>query len=161
MFRFIIKRLFYGLLVLFGVSTIVFFLFAILPGDPARMLMGQRADIASVEAIKKDLGLDKPVLVQYLNFLNDISPVSLHNTYDADSYWYLNDSKYGKTISLIHIGKLFFGFKKTIFAAILPGAARGNRNYCRGFPKDFITRGFSYSFSNDYRNIAWHSCSTF
>ncbi|MCK5079072.1 MAG: ABC transporter permease, partial [Bacteroidales bacterium] len=74
MLRFIIKRLWYGLLVLFGVVTVVFFLFNILPGDPARMMLGQRADIASVEAINKDLGRDQPLHIQYFNFLNDISP---------------------------------------------------------------------------------------
>ncbi|MBN1197990.1 MAG: hypothetical protein JXA23_01470, partial [Bacteroidales bacterium] len=59
MFRFILKRLLYGLLVLLGVILIIFFLFNILPGDPARMMLGQRADQASVEAINKDLGLDR------------------------------------------------------------------------------------------------------
>ena len=51
MIQFIIKRLFYGFLVLLGVITIVFLLFNVLPGDPARMMLGQRADITSVAAI--------------------------------------------------------------------------------------------------------------
>jgi peptide/nickel transport system permease protein len=51
--KFLIKRLLYGLLVLFGVITLVFILFNILPGDPARMMLGQRADISSVDAILK------------------------------------------------------------------------------------------------------------
>jgi peptide/nickel transport system permease protein len=54
---FVFKRLLYGLLVLFGVITLVFILFNILPGDPARMMLGQRADISSVEAFIKTLGL--------------------------------------------------------------------------------------------------------
>src|SRR5664279_1150411 len=101
---FIVKRLFYGLLVLFGVITLVFVLFNVLPGDPARMMLGQRADIATVEAINKDLGRDKPIITQYLNFLNDLSPLSLHNRVDKNSYWYLNKSKYGNPVSLIKIG---------------------------------------------------------
>src|ERR1035437_990153 len=101
---FIIKRLFYGLLVLFGVITLVFVLFNVLPGDPARMMLGQRADIATVEAINKDLGRDKPIITQYLNFLNDLSPLSLHNRVDKNSYWYLNKSKYGNPVSLIKAG---------------------------------------------------------
>mgnify|MGYP007089897573 FL=1 len=55
MIQFILKRLMYGFLVLIGVITIVFLLFNVLPGDPARMMLGQRADLASVEAINKDL----------------------------------------------------------------------------------------------------------
>ena len=100
--NYIIRRLLYGLLVLWGVVTLVFFLFNILPGDPSRMLLGQRADISSVEAIKKDLGLDKPLYLQYLNFINDLSPVSVHNVADPDSYWYLNRSKYPDAHILFH-----------------------------------------------------------
>ena len=101
---FIVKRLFYGLLVLFGVITLVFVLFNVLPGDPARMMLGQRADVATVEAINKDLGRDKPILTQYLNFLNDLSPLSLHNHVDKTSYWYLDKAKYGNPVPLIKIG---------------------------------------------------------
>jgi peptide/nickel transport system permease protein len=100
---FLFKRLFYGLLVLFGVITLIFLLFNILPGDPARMMLGQRADISSVEAIHKDLGLDKPKLTQYVNFLNDLSPVSFHNVNDNNSYWYLNPEKYSPFVRILTI----------------------------------------------------------
>lgn len=78
MFRFILKRLFYGFLVLFGVIVLVFSLFNILPGDPARMMLGQRADAESVKITQRDLGLDKPIGIQFLNYLNDLSPISFH-----------------------------------------------------------------------------------
>lgn len=103
MIRFIYKRLFYGLLVLFGVITLVFTLFNILPGDPARMMLGQRADISSVEAIRKDLGLNQPLFKQYVNFLNDLSPVSMHNSIEQESYWYLDPEKYSPYIRLMNI----------------------------------------------------------
>jgi len=77
MVLFLIKRLSYGLWVLLGVATLVFFLFNILPGDPARMMLGQRADIASIDAINKELGRDKPLYHQYFSFLYDLSPVGL------------------------------------------------------------------------------------
>ncbi len=112
MVNFIFKRLFYGVLVLWGVVTVIFFLFNILPGDPARMLLGQRSDISSVEAIKKDLGLDKPVSVQYVNFLNDLSPISFHNFKDKDSYWYFNPSDYGSNIKILPISSGWVIFKK-------------------------------------------------
>jgi peptide/nickel transport system permease protein len=100
---FLFKRLLYGLLVLFGVITLIFILFNILPGDPARMMLGQRADISSVEAIHKDLGLDKPLITQYVNFLNDLSPVSFHNVNDNNSYWYLNPEKYSPFVRILTI----------------------------------------------------------
>jgi peptide/nickel transport system permease protein len=92
--RFVARRLWYGLWVLFGVLTVIFFLFTILPGDPARMMLGQRADVASVETIQRELGLDRPVAVQYLNYLNDLSPLSVHNTSDESSLFYLNGDRY-------------------------------------------------------------------
>ncbi len=105
MIRFIVTRLWYGILVLFGVVVVVFFLFNVLPGDPARMMLGQRADIASVEAIQRDLGRDKPLPLQFLNYLNDLSPVSVHSITGHSGYWYLNPEKYDKTITLLAFGK--------------------------------------------------------
>jgi peptide/nickel transport system permease protein len=102
--RFILKRFWYGILVLFGVIAVVFFLFNVLPGDPARMMLGQRADSASVAAINRDLGRDKPLAVQFLNYLNDLSPVSVHNVADPANFWYLDPAKYGKTVHLLKAG---------------------------------------------------------
>lgn len=104
MLRYILKRIFYGFLVLLGVITLIFVLFNTLPGDPARMMLGQRADQASVDAINKDLGLDKPLIIQYLGFLNDISPVSVHDSRNDRSFWYLDPSKYSPSIKLLSIG---------------------------------------------------------
>ena len=101
MLRYIVKRLLYGLLVLLGVVTLVFFLFNILPGDPARMMLGQRADAESIAIINKDLGRDKPVGLQYLNYLNDLVPISLHNNADPDNYFYLSDEKYAPYTTLL------------------------------------------------------------
>ncbi|MFN2395898.1 MAG: ABC transporter permease [Bacteroidales bacterium] len=97
MLKFLGKRTGYGLLVMLGVITVVFFLFTILPGDPARMMLGQRADISSVEAIRTELGLDRPVHIRFLNYVNDLSPVSLHKTDNEQSFFYLDESKYNYT----------------------------------------------------------------
>ncbi len=94
MLRYVGKRLLYGFLVLLGVVTLVFFLFNVLPGDPARMMLGQRADAESIEAINRDLGRDKPIVTQYINYLNDLSPISLHNNNDSSSFFYLSSEKY-------------------------------------------------------------------
>ena len=71
---------------LLGVVTLVFFLFNILPGDPARMMLGEHADAESIEIINRDLGRDKPVSLQYLNYLNDLLPISLHNNLDRYTF---------------------------------------------------------------------------
>lgn len=78
MISFILKRLWYGFLVLVGVVLVVFLLFKVIPADPARQMMGQRGDQATIEAISKELGLDQPLHVQFFMYLNDLSPVSWH-----------------------------------------------------------------------------------
>jgi len=105
MLRYVIKRFIYGILVLFGVVTLIFFLFNVLPGDPARMMLGQRADIASVEAINKDLGRDKPLSMQFVGFLNDLSPLSIHNEKSQASYFFLDPNRYPSHLKILHFGK--------------------------------------------------------
>lgn len=88
MFRFLGKRIRYSILVLLGVVTLVFFLFNVLPGDPARLVMGQRADAASIENARRDMNLDKPLFTRYLLYLNDISPLAVHKQADKEKYDY-------------------------------------------------------------------------
>jgi peptide/nickel transport system permease protein len=95
-FRFILKKLAYGFLVMFGVITVIFFLFQIKPGDPARMLGGNNATEDILRAIRKDLGMDLPVYKQYLLYLNDLSPISVHNVSDS-SHTFLDTAKYSYT----------------------------------------------------------------
>lgn len=91
MLPFLARRVRYSLLVLWGVITIVFFLFNVLPGDPARLFMGQRSDISSYQNVVHDLNLDKPVFVRYFLYLNDISPVGIHgrDSIAKNKYHYL------------------------------------------------------------------------
>src|ERR1700744_2412806 len=79
MIRYLIRKLFYGLAVMLGIVVIVFFLFNILPIDPARMTQGQRADVQSLQAVRMEFGLDKPVPVQFLYYINDLSPIGFHD----------------------------------------------------------------------------------
>ena len=104
MLRYIGKRLLYGLLVILGVVTLVFFLFNILPGDPARMMLGQRADAESIEMINRDLGRDRPVGEQFVAYLNDLMPLSLHNNSNSESHFYLDPEKYEPYATLLSIG---------------------------------------------------------
>ena len=85
---FILQRLLYGLAILAGVLGVVFVLFNVLPGDPAAMMAGQRSDVSTKEAIIKDLGLDKPLPVQLLIYVNDVLPISVHADTDENQKKY-------------------------------------------------------------------------
>jgi len=91
--KYLLNKIGYAALTLFGVITVIFFLFNILPGDPAKMMLGQNESSEQVAAIKKKFGFDKPLSTQYGYYLNDLSPLSFHNT-DSDNYTNLSTGKY-------------------------------------------------------------------
>jgi len=93
MLNYLLNKLFYAVLTLFGVVTVIFFLFTVLPGDPARMMLDQNEDSEQLAAVKKKYGFDKPVSTQYLYYLNDLSPLSFHSKNPGD-YTYLSEGKY-------------------------------------------------------------------
>lgn len=78
MFSYVVRKVLYGVVVLLGVATLVFFLFTVVPGDPVRMMLGQRADEKDVQVIREELGLNKSIGYQYCSYLNDLSPVSFY-----------------------------------------------------------------------------------
>ncbi|GAA0565527.1 ABC transporter permease [Chitinophaga japonensis] len=81
--RFLLRKITYGILVLLGVVVLVFLLFNVLPGDPARLTLGQRADVASLENVRRELHLDQPLPLQFLLYLNDLSPLGIHTEQEA------------------------------------------------------------------------------
>lgn len=77
MFHLLIKKLAYGVLVLFGVVVVVFLVFQAF-GDPARMVLGQSGDKQTMDNIRKELHLDQPKWKQFVLYVNDISPLSIY-----------------------------------------------------------------------------------
>ena len=72
-FRFFLKRLLQAIPVIFGLTLVTFFMIRAIPGDPAVILLGRHATAERIAAFHQQMGLDKPVTVQYLYFLRDIS----------------------------------------------------------------------------------------
>ena len=113
MVKYVFHKVFYALLTLLGVVTVIFFLFTILPGDPARMMLGQNESPEQIEVVKKKYGFDKPIGTQYLYYLNDLSPISLHSN-NAEDYTFLSPGKYSAT-SLFNIGNITVVIKVPYF----------------------------------------------
>jgi peptide/nickel transport system permease protein len=78
MIAYLLRKIGYAAAVMLGIIVVVFFLFNILPVDPARMTMGQRADVQSLQAVRREFGLDKSIPVQFAYYLNDLSPIGIH-----------------------------------------------------------------------------------
>lgn len=66
---FVLRRLGFAVVTLFAVLTIVFFIVRILPGDPAMVILGDQASMAAIEQLRARLGLDRPIPVQYVEFM--------------------------------------------------------------------------------------------
>ncbi|MBT8258826.1 MAG: ABC transporter permease [Bacteroidia bacterium] len=103
MLSYFLNKLYYSLLTLFGVVTVIFLLFNVLPGDPAQMMLGQNEDSEQLAIVKKKYGFDKPLLTQYFYYLNDLSPLSFHSDSPGD-YTYLTEGKYSAK-SILKIGR--------------------------------------------------------
>jgi peptide/nickel transport system permease protein len=69
MLAYIIRRIFVIIPTLLGVSIIVFLMLHLMPGDPAELLMGERASEEALQEIREHLGLNEPLHVQYGLFL--------------------------------------------------------------------------------------------
>jgi len=69
---YVIRRILAMIPALVGVVICIFLLTRVLPGDPARTLAGEQADVASVEKIRADMGLDQPLIAQFFSYIGDL-----------------------------------------------------------------------------------------
>jgi peptide/nickel transport system permease protein len=71
--RFLVRRIVLTIPVLLGVATLVFSLIHLIPGDPVQSMLGDGASPESVNELRSRLGLDRPLYVQYMSFLNGVA----------------------------------------------------------------------------------------
>jgi peptide/nickel transport system permease protein len=69
---YLLKRILYMIPILFGVSLLVFSMIYLIPGDPARTMLGQSATPEAIQQLRDKLGFNDPFLVQYLSWLLDV-----------------------------------------------------------------------------------------
>ncbi|MFT7594608.1 MAG: glutathione transport system permease protein [Paracoccaceae bacterium] len=69
---FVLKRMGFAVITLIAVLTIVFFIVRILPGDPAMVILGDQASQQSIDLLRTRLGLDRPMIVQYYDFMSGV-----------------------------------------------------------------------------------------
>jgi peptide/nickel transport system permease protein len=79
--RYVVRRLVLTVPVLFGVATLVFSLIHLVPGDPAQAMLGEGASAEDVAQLRERLGLDRPLLVQYGQFLVGLSSGDLGTSF--------------------------------------------------------------------------------
>ena len=108
MLNLITRRLLYGMAVMTLVVLIITSIIYLAPVDPTRLTFGQRSDNATVQAKKRELGLDQPLYMQLVMYLNDISPLSMHATTleNASKYQWLKLVPFGKKVLVLKMPHL-------------------------------------------------------
>lgn len=76
-----IKRVIEAIAVVFAIILITFFVLNVIPGDPVQLMLGERADAASVEIVRHEMGLDKPLSIQFISYLNKLVHLNLGVSY--------------------------------------------------------------------------------
>ncbi|MEJ2167964.1 MAG: ABC transporter permease [Desulfobacterales bacterium] len=122
---FLAKRLSQAVLILIGVTLITFCLTYLMPADPVRMIAGRSATQATVESIRKELGLDKPLPVQYLKYLSRLARGDLGRSYKQKTQVSeLIMSRLPATL-LLMVGTIFFELLIGLPAGIYSATKRG------------------------------------
>ncbi len=80
MLKYIISRLLMAIPTLLAVLTLVFFVVRVIPGDPATAALGDYASKEAVEALREQMGLNRPLYIQYFDFLGDMARGNLGNS---------------------------------------------------------------------------------
>jgi len=125
MFSFIIRRTLSIIPTLLGVSIVIFLMLAITPGDPAELLLGERATEETLENMREHLGLNKPLYVQYGMFLKRLIKFDLGETiWTRQKVWDEIKQRYPATIEL-SVAAMFL----SCFFGIILGIISATKQY--------------------------------
>jgi peptide/nickel transport system permease protein len=126
MFRFVVRRLVLSIPILLLVSIMVFGLIHLIPGDPARVILGQEATPEALAGLRRELGLDRPLVVQYLTWLGNVLRGDLGRSL-ADRTPVLDQIKLRLPVTLeLTIGTFIVALLIALPAGILSATRRGS-----------------------------------
>jgi peptide/nickel transport system permease protein len=133
MLRYVIRRLLFCVLVVWALATVTFILVHLMPGDPVRIALGPRVPKSLVNADRRRLGLDNPLLRQYVSYFNMLLHGNLGTSLSLGaSVTYILGQRVMPSLELISYGLLIavlIGVPLAIVAAVRPdgGADHGTR----------------------------------
>jgi peptide/nickel transport system permease protein len=105
--RFFLRRILLTVPVVLGVATLVFSLIHLIPGDPVDVILGESALPAQRETLRRQLGLDKPLTVQYVDFLKGLVRGDLgRSLYSRQSVSQIIGERFPNTV-LLGLGDIF------------------------------------------------------
>ena len=123
--RYVARRLLETIPLMVIISIVVFMFIHLIPGDPAKTLAGVEAPLEEVEAIREELGLNDPLIVQYVNWVKDALRGDLGRSFKSDlPVTELIWSRFQFTIQLVFAGLIWAPFVG-IFIGVMCAIKRG------------------------------------
>ncbi|MBR5268264.1 MAG: ABC transporter permease [Lachnospiraceae bacterium] len=123
--RYVARRLLETIPLMVIISIVVFMFIHLIPGDPAKTLAGVEAPLEEVEAIREELGLNDPLIVQYVNWVKDALKGDLGRSFKSDlPVTELIWSRFQFTIQLVFAGLIWAPFVG-IFIGVMCAIKRG------------------------------------
>lgn len=108
MLRFTLTKVLWSLVDLLAILTITFILSYLLPGDPARTIAGPHATVATIDRIRRELGLNRPLYVQYVTYLWHVAHLDFGQSIEFGSpVWSAIWSRFPATLELAVSGLVF------------------------------------------------------
>ena len=83
MLQYAVRRLLYSIPILLGVTLLVFILFDVAGGNPVHHMLGKHATQAEIDRLTHVLGLDRPLLIRYLDYLGDLARLDLGRSWET------------------------------------------------------------------------------
>ena len=124
---YLIKRILLAIGVIFAISAITFFVLNIVPGDPVRVMVGDMADEATIQRVREQMGLNKPVLEQYANWLTNMLHGDFGTSYtQRKAVVTLMGQAFGTTVKVAAFAYIFalaLGLVVGVVAAVNHGRA--------------------------------------
>lgn len=123
--HYIVKRMLQIIPVLFVVSMMVFFMIHLIPGDPARLILGDKATPGAVAALRLKLGLDQPLITQYVIFLKQMVTLDLGTSFT-----------YSRPVAELLVSRFPVTLALTLFSTFLSLLISFPMGYFAGMHKD-------------------------
>ncbi len=123
--NYIFKRILQIIPVLFVVSILTFLMIRLVPGDPARLMLGEKAQESAVAALREKLGLNRPLIAQYWLYLKGLLTLDLGQSL-----------MYQLPVSQLLAGRIPVTLKLTLFSTLIALAVSFPLGYLAGIRKD-------------------------
>ena len=123
--KYIIKRIGEAIAVVFAITIITFIILNVIPGDPVLLILGDRADSATIEMVRHQMGFDKPLYIQFFNYLWKLLHLDLGSSYFTREAVFASLSRAFVVTIKLALSAYFFALVFGIIFGVIASVKRG------------------------------------